>query len=305
MTSLITFYKKSSNWEKILFFLVIFLIFVYFFKIIQPRPKEGFENEFLFKTNVKDVYDDFYADIYDHLVFNGIKNDYEIGEIINKTTPTQASRILDIGCGTGHHVALLGEQNLNVLGIDISPSMINKAKEQYPRYQFQVVDTTDSLIFQPKSFTHILCLYFTLYYIQDKRVFFDNCMKWLQNGGWLVVHLVEPTQFDPILPPGNPLLYVSPQRYAKERITATKIKFTDFDYSSNFQMTSNSPAKFIEKFKNPTTGHTRKHEHILYMESLEDIIAEAQSAGFIVDGRIDLVQVSYEYQYLYMFRRPL
>ena len=39
--------------------------------------KEGFiqEKEFLFKKG-PDIYDEFYASIYDHLVFNDVKNDY-------------------------------------------------------------------------------------------------------------------------------------------------------------------------------------------------------------------------------------
>ena len=53
------------------------------------------------------VYDDFYADIYDYLVYSGIKNDYEVGTIINNSNPSETSVIADIGCGTGHHVANL------------------------------------------------------------------------------------------------------------------------------------------------------------------------------------------------------
>ena len=44
-------------------------------------------------------------------------------------------------------------------------------------------------------------------------------MDWLMPGGYLIVHLVDRESFDPILPPGNPLYVVSPQKYAKERIT--------------------------------------------------------------------------------------
>ena len=46
------------------------------------------------------IYDEFYANVYDDLIFNQIKNDYEVGEIINKTTPDTESLILDIGSGT-------------------------------------------------------------------------------------------------------------------------------------------------------------------------------------------------------------
>jgi tRNA G46 methylase TrmB len=48
---------------------------------------------------------------------NEVKNDYEVGKIINSTEPNTESIILDIGCGNGHHVSKLAEQNLNIIGI--------------------------------------------------------------------------------------------------------------------------------------------------------------------------------------------
>jgi SAM-dependent methyltransferase len=298
-------YTKSSNWGKVLILFMLFILVIVIFKGINKK-KEGFEQseQFLFKENY-DIYDDFYADIYDYLVYNDIKNQYEVGEIVNKTSPSSESIILDIGCGTGHHVDQLSSQNLQVVGIDISPSMISKAKENYPQYDFKLGDVLVNDTFQPSSFTHILCLYFTIYYMKDKQKFFNNCYDWLMSGGYLIVHLVNRDQFDPILPPGNPLALVSPQKYAKNRITTTKIKFTDFSYGSDFQLDKNkNEAKFIEKFKNDKSGKTRKNEHTLYMESQKDILQMAQESGFILEGQIDLVKAQYEYQYLYVLIKP-
>ena len=207
--SLGTSYNKTSLWGKVLIFVVLLLLLVLVFKGIKTS-KEGFEqnDQFLFKTG-PDIYDDFYSNIYDYLVFNNLKDDYEVGEIVNKTDPSSKSRILDIGSGTGHHVAALGERGLDVLGIDISPSMVKKAQENFPQYSFQIADALNNNEFEPESFTHILCMYFTIYYFEDKKQFFDNCFKWLMRGGYLLVHLVDRDRFDPILPPGNPLLYVS------------------------------------------------------------------------------------------------
>lgn len=307
--SLTQVYKKMSNCGKILLFVALLLIIVVFFKSINfPQNKlkvEGFEtsNKFLFKNN-NDVYDDFYASIYDYLVFNTLKNDYEIGNITNITKPDKTSVILDIGCGTGHHVNDLSKKNLNITGIDISPSMIKEAKKTYPDCNFKVGDALDEMQFSHNMFTHILCLYFTIYYLKDKRRFFDNCMDWLAPGGYLVVHLVDREKFDPILPPGNPLYIVSPQKYAKERITKTKVTFNEFTYESNFKFDkSNDVAIFDEKFKFDD-GKVRKQEQTLYMEDTEDILTIAQECGFILSGKLDLVKCAYEYQYLYIFTKP-
>lgn len=308
LKSLGSIYSKLSNFGKLLLLVTVFLIVVILLKAVMngvKKTQEGYaqNDSFLFKEGVK-IYDEFYADIYDYLVFNNMKDDFEIGEIKTKTTPTSQSVILDVGSGTGHHVAKLAKDNLQVVGIDISPSMIAKAKLSFPDYDFKVGDALDYSQFNESTFTHILCLYFTLYYFEDKRKFFSNCYDWLMPGGTLIVHVVNREKFDPILPPGNPLYVVSPQKYAKERITKTKITFTDFVYSSDFELDApKNVATFHEKFKF-NDGKVRKHEHTLYMESESDIINMAQDAGFIVNGKIDMIGCAYDNQYLYILVKP-
>lgn len=293
-----------SEWGKICILMGILLALVIIFsKCI--KKKEGFtqQNEFLFKTG-DDIYDDFYTSIYDQLVFNPIKNSYEVGEIINNTNPSSKSKILDVGCGTGHHVAELSTHNLEIIGIDISPSMIKQAKRAYPKNNFIVGNVMTETRFSYESFTDILCLYFTIYYLDNKRLFFENCMSWLMPGGYLYLHLVDRDKFDPILPPGNPLYIVSPQKYAKDRIMDTKVVFDDFVYTSKFNLVENEDrASFDEKFKF-NDGKIRKHQHVMYMENTETIVAMAQQCGFVIHKILNLVQCAYEHQYVYVLVKP-
>jgi len=301
---LFVYYNKLSNWGKILVFSILLIILASIFK--QNNGREGFQqsDQFIVK-NGTDMYDDFYVDIYDYLVYNNVKDDYEIGEIINKTTPTEQSIVLDVGSGTGHHVGELTNKKINAIGLDISPNMVAKAKENYPSSKFKVGDILNPNAFPPGHFTHTTCLYFTIYYFKDKRQFFQNCMGFLKPGGYLIIHLVNRNKFDPILPPGNPLIAISPQRYAKERITTTKIKFDDFEYDADFKLDAKkNTATFVEKFKNDNNEKVRKHEHQFYMESQEEILSQAQNVGFLLDSKIDLIKVSYEYQYLYVLTKP-
>jgi SAM-dependent methyltransferase len=313
--SIANIYNKSTIWGKLFFILLLFLIVVSLFKYSSNSNSsrankriEGFvqSDQFLFKTG-PDVYDNFYVDIYDYLVYNNIKDQFEIGEIINATKPTETSIILDIGSGTGHHVNLLKEKGINnVIGIDNSEEMVKKAKENYPNYDFIQGDIMNANNFQPYSFTHILCLYFTIYYMKDKQQFFKRCFDLLMGGGYLVIHLVDRHQFDPVLPAANPLLLLTPQRYAETRITKSNITFDDFKYESNFDLDpQNNMAVFVEKFKNKENGKVfRKNEHPFYMEDVDDIVVMAQNVGFIIQGKIDMVKVGYEYNYLYLFQKP-
>ena len=305
MKSLMKFYKKISTVGKVLLFVALLLILVVFFNSPEFNIKEGYEQNdtFLFKKG-PEIYDGFYATIYDQLVFNNLKDDYEITQIVNRTTPTSASVILDVGSGTGHHVAKMAEKGLNAVGIDNSQAMVKQAKENYPQYDFQLGSALDINQYKNNSFTHILCLYFTIYYFENKETFFNNCMEWLMPGGYLILHLVDREKFDPILPPGNPLYIVSPQKYAKERITHTKITFNNFVYTSNFNLEANKDvATFEEKFKF-NDGKVRKQEHLLYMEDSQDILTKAADAGFIVQGKIDLVSCAYPNQYMYILVKP-
>lgn len=308
--SIASIFNDLSGWAIILILVLILLIGVATFNTIMNRNKssnqEGFIQQDVFTLKEgPDIYDDFYAGLYDQLVFNQAKDSYEIGEIINATKPTSESIVLDIGSGTGHHVALLEAQGVKTTGVDSSPAMVKKAEENYPQYKFVEGNIMDSSLFMPGSYTHILCLYFSIYYFKDKMVFFNNTMRWLMPGGFLVVHVVERDKFDPILPPANPLFLVSPQRYAKERITQSKVMFNNMEYVANFNLDEDkNVATFTEKFKEKDSDKTRKNKHTFYMEPHKAIIVMAQEAGFLLQGKIDLLKVGYEYQYLYIFVKP-
>jgi SAM-dependent methyltransferase len=270
------------------------------------RPqREGFEQtkEFTVKKGPM-IYDDFYANVYDDLIFNQIKNDYEVGEIVNKTTPDTESLILDIGSGTGHHVKSLVDRGLKAQGIDISPAMVKQAKSTYPDLDYRVADALDTMTFPAGSFTHITCLYFTIYYIENKRRFFENCMQWLMPGGYLTIHLVDRDNFDPILPAGDPFGVVSPQSYVDKRITSTIVKFNDFDYKSNFELRPDDIAIMNETFKYKNNGNVRKNEHKLYMPTQSRILGLAKETGFILLSQIDMLRCQYGSQYIYVLQKP-
>ena len=85
--SIINGYNKLSDFGKLLIFIILLLIIVVFFKKLIP-VKEGMvttDTNFTFLEG-NDLYDDFYANIYDHLVYNNIKNSYEVGIIENSST---------------------------------------------------------------------------------------------------------------------------------------------------------------------------------------------------------------------------
>ena len=296
----------NGNWTTVLLFVSALLLYI---MVIENVPKrEPFQNsQFELKTN-DDIYDTFYVDIYDSLVYSVKKNKFEINSIIEATKLNKQSNVLEVGCGTGHHAAELSNYARHVTAIDNSPHMISKCMKKYAsltNVEFIRANALNPYVFQPDTFDTIVCLYFTIYYFKNKRQYLRNCFSWLKPGGIMVIHLVDRDNFDPVVPPASPFLFVNPQSVAKKRITQSSVVFNDFRYNSNFiYKKENDVAVFAETFKT-RDGNTifRKNEHIFYMEQDTKIVKMAEDEGFRLVKKIDLVKASYEYQYLYVFKK--
>ena len=298
-------FNKCSPWCKIAVITLLILLSFVLANIYKPNRENFIQKRKFEMKQGPDVYDDFYASIYNDLVYDKIKNEFEVGEIINATGPTEQSLILDIGAGTGQHVAALNDKGYPTVGLDLSPSMVGQAKKNFPGLEFKQGSALEFMLYPADSFTHILCLYFTIYYIKDKKQFFKNCYDWLKPGGYLVLNLANRDKFDPILNSADPLQMVSAQKYAKKRITSSLIKFKDFQYRGDFKLNKDDDiATFEEIFKDDKSKHIRQNIHKMYMPTQKYILSLAKQTGFILKGKIDLVPVQYEYQYIYIMYKP-
>lgn len=307
-SSIIKRLMKSSIWEKTLYLfilLVVAIVSVNYFDTKEGFDKKSPKSKKLVVKKGRNIYDDFYTKFYDKLVFCKSKNDFEIMTILNLTKPDKNSYILDIGSGTGHHVAAFTENGIKSVGVDVSLSMVNESKKLYPDSKYIIGDALKTMIFPQETFTHITSLYFTVYYIKDKHTFINNCYTWLKPGGFFILHLVDRDNFDPILPAGDPFSIISPQKYAKERITSTVVKFKGYDYRSNFEYNpKKDEAVMNEQFKNTITGDVRKNEHNLFMQTQKQILSIAKDSGFIFHSQRSMMRCQYEKQYIYILQKP-
>lgn len=303
--SLLKIWNHSTFLQKVCYVLLIVVVLMILSRWLRIT-KEGFKDtsnkEFVINKN-QDVFDDFYVSVYDDLMHNVGKNNFEIGEITEIEAITDKNTLLDVGSGTGHHVAAFSQKGIKATGVDISQAMVNKAKENYPEGDFKQGDVMNTMLFTPNSFSHITCLYFTIYYLEDKRRFFKNCIDWLMPGGFLILHLVDRENFDPIIPAAKPIYIVSPQKYADKRITNSVVKFDKFDYKCNFDL-NGDVATINETFKDKENESVRQNEHKLYMESQKTILSMAKEAGFILHSKVDMIKCQYDSQYLYILQKP-
>ncbi|SDM33079.1 Methyltransferase domain-containing protein [Nonomuraea maritima] len=69
--------------------------------------------------------------------------------LVDLLDPRPGERVLDLGCGTGVLTAQIAFRGAEVLGIDGSPAMIEKALAQYPGINFIVGDGHDFTVVDP------------------------------------------------------------------------------------------------------------------------------------------------------------
>ena len=64
-------------------------------------------------------------------------------EVVKLLAPQDGERILDLGCGTGQLASEIARSGAQVMGIDIAPKMIDRAREAHPGLRFEVADGAD------------------------------------------------------------------------------------------------------------------------------------------------------------------
>jgi SAM-dependent methyltransferase len=252
------------------------------------------------------LYDEFFAKVYDSIVDGDTRQNAETGLTLSwakgfRPEP-ESIQVLDIGCGTGGDVNYFKKAGVGkVVGLDASESMIAAARKKFPKNDYRVGEAEVIGQFAAAEFNLITLYYFTYYYLRDPDMMFRNAFNWLQPGGCLVIHLVNREKFDPILEAASPFVAFSIQKYAKERITTSKVSFDKFDYEADFQL-EGSRAEFREEFKFKN-GKKRRQVHNLRMPKMEEVVARAEQNGFVYKQFIDLTAIGYEYQYLFCFVR--
>ena len=94
------------------------------------------------------------------------------------------------------------------------------------------------------------------------------------------------------------------------RVTDAHVDFIDFVYQSEVkvsEMDTNNLITIKETFTDADTRKVRINEQTLYMNTVQDIVYQAQYAGFIVQGQFDLSKcgaVGDVHQYVFVLERP-
>jgi len=270
----------------IIFFVILFVIYV----LYQPSTKiaEDFKDFSNYKLNTlnKDIYNGFYAKNYDAL-FSNLKNlDTEISNIIHYTIKEDETfkkkdiKILDIGCGTGGHLKLLGKYNINCIGLDDSNEMLKEARERDTYTKLVKGDFHKKKSFKLREFSHILCLFTTIYYSNSLKTLLNNVNFWLKPGGFFCVHLID----DPPL------------------VKPYKKKTPSFLYISNWKK-ENQYTVFEETFLFKNKKKFIKNRHGLKLYKTKYYLDLIKDTGFEIYKKIDLPINRFGKNYIFIFKK--
>jgi SAM-dependent methyltransferase len=100
--------------------------------------------------------------------------------------------VLDAGCGSGAQAQWLLDQGAEVIGIDLSPRMIEEARRRcQARGRFLVADLAEPLPVEPRSLDGITSS-LALHYLRDWSVPLRSFASALRPRGWAVISLDHP-----------------------------------------------------------------------------------------------------------------
>jgi ubiquinone/menaquinone biosynthesis C-methylase UbiE len=248
------------------------------------------------------IYDEFYASIYDTLFSTPELISFQKASIREYGLANWAkgdTKLLDACCGTAPLAEWLCKEDVDFVGIDQSEAMLKVARKKCKSARFYKGDITRAETFTPKSFSHCIMLYFSIYQFQNPKMVLDNIYSWLKPSGVLVLHLVDPNKFDPILAAASPFPAFSVQKYSSERVIDSDLFFDSFKYRSRFvKNPEDDSARFEEVFEFRDPLKYIENKHILHMPSVDAMLDIVRSSGFTRQEMVDMTPVGYEYQYL-------
>lgn len=280
--------------------LIVCFLVLYAIQLVRTKMvsnQEGFEQSkpYILKEN-QNVYDTFYAEVYDliHRCVQSSQRDLKV--IIKETSPTNKSSILDIGTGTGCFVKIAHDLHLNATGLDISTEMLEMAKQKsIPANSIVNGNALHGVTFPKQSFTHVYCSYNSFYQwtTAEKTVLLQNIYHWLKPGGYFCVRLVDSNKIK--------LLATNPLYLEKE----PEILFPEFKYNVAHTKSNQYPKHYLnEKIQDYNTGHIRENEIVYYIESIDDSLVQIEKEGFLEKTHVSVsVHNETPDEWLYIFKR--
>ncbi len=117
-------------------------------------------------------------------------SDRELSIVRNRLGQVEATRILDIGIGTGRFAKMLHEFGAKVYGLDVTPEMLAACRSEAPYARLVLGRLGSRLPFRNASFDAVLCIR-VLKYLDSWDGALGELRRVLRPGGRFVVEITN------------------------------------------------------------------------------------------------------------------
>ena len=101
-----------------------------------------------------------------------------------------SSAVLEVGCGTGHWLALLDSYGFPVAGLDPSRQMLQRAKSRVPNATLKPAHA-EQIPWGDASFDRLVCIN-TFHHFSGRQQFFSEARRVLRTGGGVMIVGLDP-----------------------------------------------------------------------------------------------------------------
>jgi SAM-dependent methyltransferase len=133
---------------------------------------------------------------------------WAVGHYLEEKGTKNNIRILDFGCGMGYLTYAIARRGYNVIGLDISPVAVKKAKERYGD-NYLCMDILNKSTYKIGSFDVILCIEM-IEHVIDPVALIKNLRYLLGAGGQIILTTPSKSSFpnDAIWETDNPPVHL-------------------------------------------------------------------------------------------------
>jgi SAM-dependent methyltransferase len=146
------------------------------------------------------------ADLYaDDAAVDPIKVSYDRPTILAMAGEVHGKRVLDVGCASGGLSEVFVERGASVVGVDLNPRLIDRARERLgSRAEFHVADIASPMPFLETRSFDVVAASLVLHYLADWALPLREFARILRPGGALLISTHHPTQDVMIATPPAP-----------------------------------------------------------------------------------------------------
>lgn len=143
--------------------------------------------------SVVSAYDAMAAYFEIHSAQNVYNAHYDRPAVLSMLSPVEGKRVLDIGCGPGLYAEWLIEHGAQVVGLDISGEMVERARQRLgDRATFYQHDISQPLVFAADASFDIAIAPLMIHYVTDRVAALREVARVLTPEGYLILSTSHP-----------------------------------------------------------------------------------------------------------------